>query len=440
MSVKEIDNLKTVIRKGLCNRCGTCVGLSAGTIQFLDRTGMYLPQVIKEPDDDLSKKILDTCPGKGFDFQHYRDTIFPSDNNFHPYIGSYKWIYTGYSQDEEIRNVAASGGIISAILIWLLDKKMIDGAVVLGMSESEPWMNRPFIAKTRTEILSASQSKYTISSVNEILPQIKSFKGNLAYVGLPGQVQSVRKLQEAGDPSVKNIKYIFGPFYGNTLHFSSIISFLKSHGENDYHMIKNMQFRYGQWPGKLHIEMQNGRVIEMPKFHANYLIPFHIMKNSLLCTDFTNEFTDISGGDAWAPVYEERGRGFSIVLCRSVSGLRILENMVKDGALCLDKITENDAITMHSHGYDLKKRGTFIRMKFLRILGMEVPEYGYIIKNSSFRRYLMEMVIDILFLLAGTRLARWMTERISPEVMGRIFQKARSVWKNRTYKIKRSNL
>ena len=30
---------------------------------------------------------------------------------------------------------AASGGIISAILIWLLEKKMIDGAVVLGMSE-----------------------------------------------------------------------------------------------------------------------------------------------------------------------------------------------------------------------------------------------------------------------------------------------------------------
>ena len=59
------------------------------------------------------------------------------------------------------------------------------------------------------------------------------------------------------------------------------------------------------------------RSFELPKFHANYLIPFHILKNSLLCTDLTNEYTDISGGDAWAPVYEERGKGFSMVISRS---------------------------------------------------------------------------------------------------------------------------
>ncbi len=70
----------------------------------------------------------------------------------------------------------------------------------------------------------------------------------------------------------------------------------------------------------MRVEMQNGRVIELKKFHANYLIPFHIVRNSLYCTDFTNEFTDLSGGDAWAPVYEERGKGFSIVMARIPKG------------------------------------------------------------------------------------------------------------------------
>ena len=84
--------------------------------------------------------------------------------------------------------------------------------------------------------------------------------------------------------------------------------------------------------------MASGRVIELKKFHANYLIPFHIVRNSLYCTDFTNEFTDISGGDAWAPVYEERGRGFSLVIPRSEAGLNLLKEMQQDGWLELSPV------------------------------------------------------------------------------------------------------
>ena len=36
------------------------------------------------------------------------------------------------------------------------------------MSFDRPWMIEPFIATTIEEILSAAQSKYTISSVNEM--------------------------------------------------------------------------------------------------------------------------------------------------------------------------------------------------------------------------------------------------------------------------------
>ena len=54
---------------------------------------------------------------------------------------------------------------------------------------------------------------------------------------------------------------------------------------------------------------------------------------------------------------------------------------------------------MHSHGYDLKKRGTFIRMQFRSWLGKPNPDYGYRLKGFPFSRYLMEIVIDGLFLI-----------------------------------------
>ncbi len=424
----------------LCNRCGSCVGLSNGIITFENKTGKYLPKLHGELSNELADRIWHACSGKEFDFPFYRKKTFGDNINFHNYTGVYRNIYIGHSKNEQIRKNAASGGIISGILAWLLKNKKIDGAVLLRMSENQPWMNEPFIATTKEEILSAAQSKYTISSVNEILPEIEKFDGKLAYVGLPGQVQSIRKLQEINYPSVKNIKYILGPFYGNTLHFSSVKSFLKSYGEKDYTQINKLYFRYGEWPGNMRVELKSNRIIELPKFHANYLIPFHILKNSLLCTDLSNEYTDISGGDAWAPVYEERGKGFSMVISRSEKGQEILDEMIKENEISLNPIEIDEAITMHSHGYDLKKRGTFIRMKYRKWMGLENPDYGYTNKGFSFSRYLMEVMIDIMFIVLGTKPARFLVEKIPPHIIGGIFEKSRTIWKKSTHKIKREKL
>jgi len=190
----------------------------------------------------------------------------------------------------------------------------------------------------------------------------------------------------------------------------------------------------------MRVELDGGRTIELPKFHANYLIPFHIMKNSLLCTDLSNEFTDISGGDAWAPVYEERGKGFSMVLSRSGKGQAILDEMLKEGLLQLDPINETEAIAMHSHGYDLKKRGTFIRIKYRRWMGMRNPDYGYVIKGFSFKRYLMELFIDSLFVVLGTGFSRFIIELVPPKTVGKVFERSRNVWKKSTKKIKKAHL
>ncbi|PKP53100.1 MAG: coenzyme F420 hydrogenase [Bacteroidetes bacterium HGW-Bacteroidetes-1] len=440
MSVKNIDSLQKLIDNGICNRCGSCVGLSDGKIIFNNKEGRYLPQIIELPDRETMDVILEACSGKAFNFPLYNTLLFGSNTPKHIYTGAFRSINIGYSIDPKIRLNAASGGIISALLIYLLRTKEIDGAVVLGMSKEKPWLTQPFIASTEDEILEAAQSKYILSSVNEILPEISAFKGRLAYVGLPGQVQSIRALQRMNHPSVKNICYIFGPFYGNTLHFSSIKSFLRSYGEYDYKKIKKLFFRHGEWPGNMRVELNNGKVLQLKKFHANYLIPFHIVKNSLICTDLTNEFTDVSGGDAWAPVYEERGKGFSMVIGRSEKGEALLKKMQQDGFLNLSPLSLEESIAMHSHGYDLKKRGSFIRMNFLKWIGKPIPDYGYQIKDFSFSRYLMEFFIDLLFLLLGTSFARWIVEQFSPTFVGRVFEKSRNIWKKSTKNIKRQNL
>ncbi|MDZ7774836.1 MAG: Coenzyme F420 hydrogenase/dehydrogenase, beta subunit C-terminal domain [Bacteroidales bacterium] len=438
--MKSIDKLEKVMHSELCNRCGSCVGLSGGKIVFRDREGKYLPERVGDIDDSLAERMWAACSGKEFNFPEYRNHFYNDAPNVHEYTGAYRNIYIGHANDNEIRRNAASGGIISAIVIYLLENKKIDGVVTLRMSHKKPWLSEPFIATSREEVLEAAQSKYTISSVNEILPEIERFDGKLAYVGIPPQVQSIRKLQKINDPSVRNIKYIFGPFYGNTLYFSSIKSFLRSYKEKDYTKIKKLYFRYGEWPGSMRIELDSGKTIELKKFHANYLNPFHVLKNSLYCTDFTNEYTDISGGDAWAPVYEERGKGFSMIIARSKNGQEIIDEMVRSGALYVDPLSEEEAIKMHSHGYDFKKRGSFIRIKFRKLAGKQVPDYGYKLSGFGGSRYFMEMLISFLFMILRTGFARWAVKQLPPGVVGAFFEKARTFWKKSTHKVKRKNL
>ena len=440
MSVKSKKELERIMGSELCNRCGTCVALSDGKIAFRGKEKKYRPRMLEELSGPEADRILNACAGKTFPFPAYRDHFYRDPAHYHPYIGPYENLFIGHSTDPEVRLNAGSGGILSAILIYLLDIKMIDGAIVTRMSEEKPWLTVPFIAKTREDILEAAQSKYIITSVNEILAESQYFAGNLAFVGLPGQVQSIRKLQKAGDTSVANIRYIFGPFYGNTLYFSSVTSFIRSYGEKDFRQIRRLWFRYGEWPGNMRVEMNSGKIYELKKFHANYLIPFHILKNSLFCTDLANEFTDISGGDAWSPKYEERGNGYSIIIPRSKSGKKIIDEMASEGRLEIISCSEEESITMHSHGYDFKKRGSFIRIGFRKLFFRPVPDYGYRLSGFPASRYFMELLISSLFLLLGSWPARRIVELFRPEFIGKFFEKTRTTWKKSTRSIKRKNL
>jgi coenzyme F420 hydrogenase subunit beta len=431
------EKLKGVIENDLCTRCGSCVGLGQGKIRFADRTGNLLPVIGENPDEQLGYDLWTACSGQEVDFPAIDRFVFEGKGTHHPYFGTYLDLSIGYASDPAVRRRGGSAGVISATLSWLLDKNLIRGALVLGMSREEPWLPRSFIATTPEEILSTAQSKYLVSPVNETLPELEKFDGTLAYVGLPCQVHSIRKLQMAGHPSVEKIKYIIAPYCGLNLHFSSIISFLRSHGEKNYHDIVDLQFRHGEWPGSMRVEMKNGKVYLLPKFHANYLIPFHIMNRCRVCIDLANEFSDISVGDAWAPQYEERGKGFSIVVTRSGQGKKILEKMVQEGVINLQPVSIQDAVSMHSHMFDNKKRGAFIRIKKRRY----PPHYHLDFPaNIGFRRLLFEFWLNIMTGLLRTKMMMTLVDVLPATITGKVFNSFKVAWKRITFKVKRDNL
>jgi len=427
-----------VIDEGLCTHCGTCVGLSGGALRMQETDRGPLP-VAAVAAPDLPDAAYEACPGKGLDYPDLCRFVFghPPENWL---IGCVRSLYIGHSRIPQIRRAGASGGVITQILLYLLERGMIDGAVVVRPGLPTPWEAQPVIAESAEEILAASQSTYLPVPVNVLLPQMAEFSGRLAYVGLPDQVAALRRLQQLGHPAAAKVKYVLGPYVGMNLYAGAIESFLRSHGIGGVEEITALRYRAGEWPGYLEIATRSGRVLRASKFYYNYLIPFYATASSLQSVDFTNELTDVSVGDAWHPQYEAKGEGFSVVVSRTQQADGLLEDMAADGLLALEPVSLETTLAMHGHMLDFKKRGTFIRLGWRRARGRFAPDFGYVPRSIPLGRRVVEVIVSGIFAAGHTKPARWLIERIPLAILGPVFNTARRVWKGASKPVKRRGL
>ena len=144
----------------LCIGCKLCEDISPkGAISFKKKKGEYLPYVnISNCLGDKCGICTKICPGLGVNF----NDNYPSSQKIlnNKFIGNYVSLYTGYSSNYEIRYHSASGGMITGLLIHLLVKGVIDGAVVTKFSSTYPLTPEVFIARTKEDLISAQSSKY----------------------------------------------------------------------------------------------------------------------------------------------------------------------------------------------------------------------------------------------------------------------------------------
>jgi len=430
---------KNVIDQGLCTHCGTCVGLSKGSLIMSETNNGPIPIPNSDNLNQLDPIIYDACPGKGLNYPDISNYTF-NDKINDWLLGYLNKTYIGYSNDNIIRRNGASGGIITQVLVYLLSKGIIDGAIVSKMGIPKPWKAKVIIATSIDEIIECSQSIYSPVPVNEILNEVRNFDGKLGYVGLPDQVLSIRYLQSIDNKIAKKISFIIGPYVGTNMYIGSIKSFLRSNGYKTLESIKKLQYRAGEWPGYLKILTDKGEELKAEKFYYNYLIPFYITKSCLYTPDFTNELTDISVGDAWHPDYEKIGKGFSVIIARSLKGKNLLEEMKAAGVIKLEDIDVNKVKNMHGHMLDFKKRGSFIRFKFLKIMGKKVPNFGYLPKKISIIRIIIEVIILSIIIICSSSLARKILELFNPKFIGPPFNYFRLKWKNISKPSKRKGL
>ena len=156
--------------------------------------------------------------------------------------------------------------------------------------------------------------------------------------------------------------------------------------------------------------------------------------------DFANDFTDLSVGDAWSPKFEGKSEGHSVIVCRSLKMNKIISSMIDNDLLIVQEVDKLEASNMHGHMIDFKRRGAYLRRIFIKLLGKKVPDNGFYPASLSVSRILVELVIFFILLICRSKLIRWLISFFPPLLLGKIFDKARLLWKNYSKPVKRKGL
>ena len=146
-------NIQGVIDNGLCSACGSCAGICpVNAIQMEANPAGFLYASINKEKCIGCAKCLRICPS----FYENIPYIVPEDWS----DGKYLTGYVGYAVSEEIREESQSGGLVSALLTYMLKNGTIDGAVV---SDFDISLQKPIpkYVSSEEDIVHAAGSYYS---------------------------------------------------------------------------------------------------------------------------------------------------------------------------------------------------------------------------------------------------------------------------------------
>ena len=347
----ENENISKIVDNQLCNGCGTCFSICPSDCIsiILDSKNGILKANVDSSQCLNCGVCLDVCPSNVIDFTlESREKI----SKYNDFFGYYLNIYTGYSNDETIRYNSSSGGLITTILLYLLDKKKIDGAILARPNCEKPYLFEAYLAKTKEDVINSMGSKYCPISLNSIFKSLNVSNGKYAVVALPCQLYGIKMLENKNLKLKNMIKYHFGLLCGGTPNYLATEYFLKQHKINLDDLSK-LNYRGHGWPGNIFVKYKNGKetlITRRPKKIKEKLIyqmaftPFFNQYRCLACYDRFARFSDVSFGDAWMDKYKNDTNGTSIVLTRTKEGDELMEKLIDENIINLEICKEFDII------------------------------------------------------------------------------------------------
>lgn len=382
--MRNDNTIDSVVRGDLCTGCGTCVALCpllAISMAKDTSRGIYVPEISWETCNECGI-CLEVCPGHSVDFERLNMSIFGGKPE-NGVLGHYLDCHAGYATDQKLRYDAASGGLVTTLLVSALDEGLIDGVLVTRMSDEDPLEPVPFIARTREEVISASKSKYCPVPANIALKEILEEEGRYAVVGLPCHIHGVRKAEEMNEALKARIALHLGIFCGKRPSFLATEFLLWQRGIVGEDVVK-IDYRGEGWPGGVSIYLSNGERVFIPHFDAWQPLDLAFTpRRCLLCCDGAAELADISFGDAWLSEFSDDKAGTSVIISRTLQGEEFLQHAEAKELIKLNSIAPA-RVAQSQQDFRSKKTTIKLYMLYARIMRQKRPVYDTGLGKAGF--------------------------------------------------------
>jgi coenzyme F420 hydrogenase subunit beta len=239
-------------------------------------------------------------------------------------------LYAGYAGDARIRQHAASGGLVSAILIDLLERKQIDGALVSRITSSDGHIvGETTLVKSAEGVLRHAGSSYIDTPVIQKAKELATIEGRYAVVALPCQVRALRAIMARDRVLQERIALIIAIFCRGTVKPEFYDDyFRKVHIEPD--QVETVKVERGYIAGtvKVHLKDSATRELSFASMNAYRQAGIHSKPLCAWCAEHLGEEADIAVGDIFMPEYRIREAKHSAIIGRTEQSASLLEGMI----------------------------------------------------------------------------------------------------------------
>lgn len=333
-------SIHSVVSHALCCGCGACAGTCAtGAIRMEENPGGFLAAAVDAGKCVNCGKCRMVCPSVP-----ENQTI--EDLNASLY-GPCLEGFIGHASNKRIRREGQSGGIVTALLLYLLESGKIDGAVT-NQFDREKRRSKAVYADSRQALLESCGSYYTQSSVVKTV--LEHSGQRLAAVVLGCQAEALSRCRQ-GRP-----EYLLGLICAGQNSGHMIDGLIAQTGCPAEEAPRAFRFRYshpayGSWPGNvLYVTDKHRYTLDKSRRHA--LKPVCEAYRCLLCYDQMCVGADLVCGDPWG-IEGDHSAGETVVIARTEKGLRLLREAADAGyvelkALAVEEILRGESVdTQH---------------------------------------------------------------------------------------------
>ncbi|MCW7076556.1 MAG: Coenzyme F420 hydrogenase/dehydrogenase, beta subunit C-terminal domain [Candidatus Syntrophoarchaeum sp.] len=315
-----------VIGKGKCCFCGACIAFCP-RIEAVDD----VPQLVEY--DALCGMCYTHCPRSFIDIPAIEEEVF-GQTRADELIGVKNGIFAARGNDPTLKKSVQDGGVVTGLIRYALDKGVLDAVVATGLSDEAPWKPVPVVLTDSSDVKKVTGSKYSLSpAIVGVKEAIDAGFENIGFVGLPCNIQALRKIQVSTEPyqiGIEKVKLMIGLFCMENFRYADLMNgFVRKVLKVDLEDVVKFAMREGSFWVETADTTYSVLIRDLDQYVA---------EGCRYCADFTAELSDISVGSVGSD------HGWSTVIRRSELGTKIFEDAIADGYIELGHTTGTDLI------------------------------------------------------------------------------------------------